>query len=165
MKTNSIKRVMMMAAAFMLLNVMPAMAQASDKDIIGVWYLESFHFEGEKEHYSKDTNYTNVKVFRANGEYACAQVWKVKDGKITLQAHEYGKYTLKNGIYSEMGRKETPHNWVDKTTFKGQWKNRHDIWKKIPNAPKQMEQYIVDICRSQKPTAEVQKMLQNNLFK
>ncbi len=163
---KAIKRVMMMVAALIAVSTMPAMAQqkVADKEIVGVWYMESFSFEGESNVYNcKDTKYTNVKVYRKDGEYACAILSMNKNGKAQITPHEYGTYSLKNGMYSEMGRSAIPYTWVDKNTSKGKYKNRHDIWKKIENCPKELEQYFIDVCKGV-PTP-IEQLINEKIFK
>ena len=89
-----------------LFNATCAMAQAkvADQEIVGVWIVSSMKFAGESKEHIGD-NYNQVKVYRANGEYACAEIIKEKDGNYRILPHEYGTYYLKNGMYSEMGRK------------------------------------------------------------
>ncbi len=167
MKTNLFKNtVMMLVATFMLLNTAPANAQqkVADKELIGVWYMESCQFEGEKKMESKITGYTNMKVYRPNGEYACVQVIRQKDGKYQFIPHEYGTYTFKDGKYTEMGR-DGIQILVDPTTFKGQWKNRHDVWKKVVNCPKKLENHIVNLCKTNlQPDDEIRQIMSQHVF-
>ncbi len=141
-----------------------AQTKVDDKEIIGVWIMKSFKYEGEnKEHISDD--YNQVKVYRANGEYACAEIAKQKDGKYIILPHEYGTYSLKNGMYSEMGREAIKYNWVDKTTSKGRWKNRVDTWKKVTDFPEALTQHILEKCKASQPSSdEMQKMMKKYIF-
>ena len=144
---------MMLVIAMALMSVLQVSAQnvkVDDKEIIGVWYMESMQFDGEKKIVcGKATGYTQFKFYGADGEYACAELALSKDGKVVVMPHEYGTYSLKNGMYSEMGRPAIKDAivWVNKTTTKGTWKNRHDIWKKIA-LPDKAVKYIVDCCKT-----------------
>lgn len=148
---------------FSMLNATSAMAQAKvdDKEVVGVWIMTSMKWEGENKELISES-YNQVKVYRANGEYACAEIIKQKDGKYRILPHEYGTYYLKNGKYSEMGRKEIDWNWVDKETTKGRWHNRIDAWQKVKDFPKSLEQHIVDKCKA---TAESPKEMQDMMSK
>lgn len=152
---------------FSILNATSALAQAKvdDKEIIGVWIMTSMKWEGEnKENITE--SYNQVKVYRANGEYACAQIVKQANGKYRVLPHEYGTYYLKNGKYSEMGREEITYNWVDKVTSKGRWFNRIDTWKKVVDFPKSLEQHIVDKCKANAESPkEMQDLMKKYIFK
>ena len=116
-----------------------------DKELVGVWLMESMQWEGEKKTVcGKQTGYTQFKYYGADGEYACAEIAMTKDGKCVVMPHEYGTYTFKDGWYSEMGREAIKDAivWVDKTTTKGTWQKRHDIWKKQLNMPEKLRKYI-----------------------
>lgn len=140
-----------------------AQAKVEDKEIIGVWIMTSMKYEGETKEYISDS-YNQVKVFRANGEYACAQVFKQKDGSYVIAPHEYGTYWLKNGMYSEMGRKAIKFTFIDKTTFGGRWMNRIDRWKKV-NMPEKLTQYIVDKCKAtQQEPKDIQELMKKHIF-
>ena len=52
----------------------------------------------------KTTGYTQFKYYGPDGEYACAEIAMTRDGKVVVMPHEYGTYTFRNGVYSEMGR-------------------------------------------------------------
>ena len=90
-----------------------------------------------------------------------------RDGKCVVAPHEYGTYTFKDGWYSEMGREPIKDAivWVDKTTTKGTWKTRHDIWKKQTNMPQKLVKYILDCCRTKEMPADIQQMMKQNIFK
>lgn len=170
MKTTDFKRLVGMLT-LLVLTIASVQAQQkvkiADKELVGVWLMESMQYEGEKK-IECGTSYTQCKVFGANGEYACAEVAKQKDGTYVIFPHEYGTYTLKDGVYSEMGREPYKGNfeWVDKTHFKGQWKNRHDVWKKSLNMPEKLTKFIVDKCKAnQAPGAEMQKLIGQYMFK
>lgn len=153
-----------------LISAMQASAQSvkvDDKELVGVWYMESMQFEGEKKIMcGKATGYTQFKYYGADGEYACAELALTKAGKVVVMPHEYGTYTFKDGWYSEMGREKIKDAivWVDKTTTKGTWKNRHDIWKKI-SLPDATVKYIVNCCKSKETPADIQQVIKQALFK
>ena len=94
--------------------------------------------------------------------YTCAFS---KDGKVVIMPHEYGTYTFKNGVYTEMGRstKDGDMVLVDKTTFKGRWKNRHDVWKKTA-LPDKVVKHIVNCCKSKETPADIQQLIKKNMF-
>ena len=123
-------------------------------------------YEGERKiECGKASNYTQVKVYRANGEYACAEIVRNKDGQCRVLPHEYGTYTFKNGVYTEMGREPSVLVLTDKTHFKGRWMNRHDLWKKAANMPEKLTQYIVDRCKeNQGPGSDIQKLIAQYMF-
>ena len=80
-------------------------ANVTDRDLIGVWTLEWMQFDGEKKMMcGKTTGYSQFKYYGPDGEYACAEIAMTSDGKVVVMPHEYGTYTFKNGVYSEMGR-------------------------------------------------------------
>ena len=164
------KKVMMLIAAT-LMSVMQVNAQSAkvdDKELIGVWLMESMQWEGEKKVVcGKAIGYTQFKYYGADGEYACAQLSMTRDGKCVVAPHEYGTYTFKDGWYSEMGREPIKDAivWVDKTTTKGTWKTRHDIWKKQTNMPQKLVKYILDCCRTKEMPADIQQMMKQNIFK
>lgn len=168
MKKNNVKRTVLCMAMMVvaMMSSLSAMAQAKvdDKEIIGVWIMKSMKFDGEDKELINE-GYNQVKVYRANGEYACAEIIKNKDGKYVIFPHEYGKYSLKNGMYSEMGRKAIKYNWVDKTTSKGRWMNRYDTWVKV-EMPEKLTQHIVDKCKATQPSNdEMQTLMKKHIFK
>ena len=140
--------------AVTLMSVLQVCAQnqkVADKELIGVWMMESLQYDGEKKTMcGKASGYTQFKYYGADGEYACAEIALSKDGKVVLMPHEYGTYTFKNGVYSEMGRpavKPEEMQLIDKTTFKGRWMTRNDVWKKV-TLPQNVVRYMVDACKS-----------------
>ena len=140
-----------------------AQAKVDDKEIIGTWIMTSMKYEGENKEYVSD-NYNQVKVYRANGEYACAEVARMKDGCYLILPHEYGTYSLKNGMYTEMGRKATKFTFINKTTFRGRWMNRIDKWKKV-SMPEKLTQYIVDKCKAScKEPEDIQQLMKKHIF-
>ena len=53
-----------------------------NKDLVGVWIMESFQWEGEKETICDEKyGYTQFKYYGADGEYACAEISKNNKGK------------------------------------------------------------------------------------
>ncbi|MBO4431025.1 MAG: hypothetical protein J5790_06775 [Bacteroidaceae bacterium] len=163
------KRVILVIAVA-LMSVMQASAQnvkIDDKELVGTWYMESMQWEGEKKTMcGKATGYTQFKYYGPDGEYACAELALTKDGKIVVMPHEYGTYTFKDGWYSEMGREKIKDAMVmvDKTTFKGTWQKRHDIWKKVSLSDKAVK-YILDCCKTKETPADVQQIIKQNMFK
>lgn len=140
-----------------------AQAKVDDKEIVGVWVMASMKYEGENKEFIND-KYTQVKVFRANGEYACAQIAQQKNGSYIVLPHEYGTYWLKNGMYSEMGRKAIKFTFIDKTTFGGRWMNRIDKWKKV-KMPEKLTQHIVDKCKAaQQEPDDLQQLMKKYIF-
>ena len=143
-------------------------ARPSEKELVGVWLMESMQWEGEKKTVcGKQTGYTQFKYYGADGEYACAEIAMTKDGKCVVMPHEYGTYTFKDGWYSEMGREAIKDAivWVDKTTTKGTWQKRHDIWKKQLNMPEKLRKYIVDCCKTKNAPDDIQQMIKQTMFK
>lgn len=139
-----------------------AQQRVADKELIGVWLMESMQFEGEEKTIcGKD--YSQIKVYRANGEYACAELVKSKDGKCTVLPHEYGTYTFKNGNYTEMGRSGILL-MDDNNTFHGKWMNRHDVWKKR-DIPEKLVNFIVEKCKvAQNNSPVMQDLMKKYVF-
>ncbi|MDE5561050.1 MAG: hypothetical protein K2J00_04505, partial [Bacteroidaceae bacterium] len=147
MKKNNVKVIAVFVSVmfFALLCSGRAMAQqkVTERDIIGVWIMTSFKYDGEERNYVGDA-YNQVKVYRPDGLYACAEIVRSKDGQYVIYPHEYGTYSFKNGKYIEMGRDATDlMKMVDKTTFKGRWYNRYDEWKKVTDMPEKLTQHIL----------------------
>ncbi|MBQ8467230.1 MAG: hypothetical protein IJ546_05995 [Prevotella sp.] len=164
------KKVMLVMAVALMsaLQVSAQNVKMDDKEIIGVWLMESMQWEGEKKVVcGKETGYIQFKYYGPDGEYACAEIALSKDGKCVVMPHEYGTYSLKDGWYSEMGRKPIKDAivWVDKTTTKGTWMKRHDIWKKQTTMPEKLRKYIVDCCRMKEMPADIQQMIKQTMFK
>ena len=139
----------------------------SDKEIVGVWMMESMQWEGEKKvACGRASGYTQFKYYGADGEYACAEIALTKDGKCVVMPHEYGTYSLKDGWYSEMGRPAIKDaiTWIDKTTTKGTWMKRHDIWKKV-TLPDKVVKYILDCCKTKNTPSDIQQMIKQSMFK
>ena len=144
-------------------------ANVTDRNLIGVWTLEWMQFDGEKKIVcGKETGYSSLKFYGTNGEYANAEIVLTSDGTVVVMPHEYGTYTFKNGVYSEMGRPAVrPSDMVltDKTHFRGRWKNRSDSWVKQPNMPEKVVRYIVDYCKLKDTPADISQSIKQNIFK
>lgn len=163
------KTMIMMAVALMsALHVCAQNTKVADKELIGVWMMESMQWDGEKKTIcGKESGYTQFKYYGADGEYACAEIALSKDGKVVLMPHEYGTYTFKNGKYSEMGRpvvKPEEMQMIDKTTFKGRWMTRNDVWKKV-SLPQNVIRYMVDACKSTNTPTNIQQSIKQVMFK
>lgn len=145
-----------------------AQNKVENKYLVGVWLMESMQWNGE-ETKECGTDYTQIKVFGADGEYACAQVVKLKDGSIQILPHEYGTYTYsKDGVYTEMGRKTdcTAVIVVDKNHFHGWWFKRHDKWRRATDMPKDLVQEVVGRCKAQAAlSADMQEKVKRYMFK
>lgn len=151
-------RIAAMLIAFVSTTVLcaqPRKAKVADRDLIGVWIMQSVQVEGHKKQ-TMGSEYNQIKVYRENGEYACAEV--VRDGdEILILPHEYGTYTMQDGTYTECGRKGTLI-MVDKTHFEGQWFNRHDYWRKVSGLPDALIDYVVDKCRRKTDPKDIQAL-------
>ncbi len=162
------KMMLVMVALLMAATSVSAQnAKVDDKELVGVWMLESMQWEGEnKTLCGKESGYTQFKYYGANGEYACAAMSLSDNGNVVVMPHEYGTYTFKDGWYSECGREKIKDAMVmvDKNTFKGTWKTRHDIWKKISISEKTVK-YIVDCCKLKNTPADVEQAMKQALFK
>ena len=142
-------------------------AKVDDKELIGTWIMESMQWDGEKKTIcGKETGYTSFKYYGADGEYACCEIVLDKEGNVVPLPHEYGTYTFTNGVYSEMGRPATPDGLVmtSKTSFKGRWKTRTEIWKKTEMSV-EVVQYIVNCCKTKNTPADIQQKLKDICFK
>ncbi len=147
-----------MVVLFLFLNMIPLDNNANkgvpDKEIIGVWVLRSVQYEGEDEIVLR-SNYTRVKYYGPDGEYACAEILMPKAGQYKIAPHAYGKYTFKNGDYTEMGQKG---NFVlkDKATAYGKWNKCSENWKKI-SIPDRLLNEIILRCKANRAlTPELQ---------
>ncbi|MBO4451309.1 MAG: hypothetical protein J5770_02715 [Bacteroidaceae bacterium] len=161
------KGMFMMAVVLMSALHVNAQTKVDDKEIVGVWMMESMQFEGEKKIVcGKANGYTQFKFYGTDGEYASAGITLTKDGKIVVMPQEYGKYSLKDGWYMEMGRKPLKDAVIltDKNTYKGTWQNRHDIWKKI-SVPEKVRKYIVDCCKMQETPSDIEQSIKQTMFK
>ena len=158
---------LLMAVALICAMQVGAQTKVDDKEIVGVWIMESMQFEGEKKMVcGKETGYTQFKYYGADGEYACAEIALTKDGSVVVMPHEYGKYTFKEGWYSECGRAAIKDAIIltDKNTYRGTWNNRHDIWKKVTLSDK-LVKYIVESCKTKETPADIQQMIKQSMFK
>ena len=162
------KKILLLALALIgVVQVNAQTAKVDDKEIIGVWLMESMQFEGEKKIVcGKENGYTQFKYYGADGEYACAELVLNKEGKCIVMPHEYGTYSLENGWYVEMGRPAIKDAvvFIDKTTTKGTWKNRHDIWKKRADIPDSVVQYIITCCKMKEAPDDIQQLIKQNIF-
>lgn len=142
-------------------------SKVSEKEIVGTWIMESMQWDGEKIiKCGKSKGYTQFKYYGANGEYACAEIVLTKKNGYVVGPHEYGTYSLKNGWYAEMGRPAIKDAVIllDKTTYKGRWNNRTDIWKKV-TLPDKVTKYIVDCCKMKDTPDDVQQLIKKHMFK
>ena len=158
-----------MTLAALLLCALQANAQTArvaDRELIGAWTLEWMQFDGEKKIMGgKTTGYTQFQYYGPDGEYACAEIVMTRDGVVVVMPHEYGTYTFKNGVYSEMGRPASELKLTDKTHFRGRWKNRTDSWVKHPFMPDRVVRYIVDRCKTKETPSDVQQLIKQSMFK
>lgn len=162
-KNRTVARLaLMLFAMFISSTVMAQKAKTTDKDLIGVWLMVSMKFEGQKEEYL-DGDYGQIKVYRANGEYACAQIARISDTETMILPHEYGTYTYKNGKYTECGRNSIII-MVDKTHFEGPWQNRYDKWRKVTNMPAELVDYIVDKCKRRNDPKNIQSLTEKYIL-
>lgn len=165
---RQIKQTIMTLAALLMcaMQVNAQTARVTDKDIIGAWTLEWLQYDGEKKIVcGKETGYAQFKYYGPDGEYACAEIAMTRDGKVVVMPHEYGTYTFKNGVYSEMGRPASELKMTDKTHFRGRWKNRSDSWVKQSNMPEKVVRYIVDYCKLKQTPADIQQSIKQYIFK
>ena len=161
------KAMLVVAVALMSALQMSAQVKVADKELVGTWIMESMQWEGEKKTIcGKESGYTQFKFYGANGEYACAEIALTKDGKVVVMPHEYGTYTFKDGWYSEMGREKIKDAivWIDKTTTKGTWMKRHDIWKKT-DLPDETVKYILERCKILEIPQNVEQQIKSTCFK
>lgn len=161
------KVLLVMAVALMsAVQVSAQTTKVADKELVGVWMMESMQYEGEKKTMcGKTTGYTQFKYYGADGEYACAALALTKDGQVVVMPHEYGTYTFKDGWYSEMGREKIKDAMIlmDANTFKGRWKNRHDIWKKI-SLPDKVVKHLLNCCKFKEAPADIQQLIKQKMF-
>jgi len=165
---RQIKQTIMTLAALLMcaMQVNAQTARVTDKDIIGVWTLEWLQYDGEKKiECGKTTGYTQFKYYGPDGEYACAEIVMTRDGVVVVMPHEYGTYTFKNGVYSEMGRPASELVLTDKTHFRGRWKTRNDLWVKHPQMPDKVVRYIVERCKLKETPSDVQQLIKQSMFK
>lgn len=125
-----------------------------DKEIIGVWVLRSVKYEGEDE-IALRSNYTRVKYYGPDGEYACAEILMPKAGQYRINPHAYGQYTFKNGDYTEMGQRGT-FVLKDNVTAYGKWNKCNENWKKISIPDRLLKEIILWCKANRKLTPELQ---------
>ncbi len=163
------KAMLVMAVALMsALQVSAQNVRIDDKELIGSWVLEWMQWDGEKKTIcGKETGYTQFKYYGPDGEYACAEIAMTKDGECVVIPHEYGTYSFKNGVYSEMGRPSSPDGLImtSKTQFKGRWTTLNAVWNKQTSMPEKLRKYIVDCCRMKETPADIQQMIKQTMFK
>ena len=165
---KQIKQITLTLAALLLcaLQANAQTARVADRELIGAWTLEWMQYDGEKKIMGgKTTGYTQFKYYGPDGEYACAEIVLTRKGTVVVMPHEYGTYTFKNGVYSEMGRPASTLTLTDKTHFRGRWKNRSDSWVKQPNMSEKVVRYIVDYCKLKDTPADIQQSIKQNIFK
>ena len=165
---RQIKQTIMTLTALLMcaMQVNAQTARVTDKDIIGAWTLEWLQYDGEKKIMGgKTTGYSQFKYYGPDGEYACAEIAMTRDGKVVVMPHEYGTYTFKNGVYSEMGRPASTLTLTDKTHFRGRWKNRSDSWVKQPQMPEKVVRYIVERCKTKETPSDVQQLIKQSMFR
>lgn len=160
MRKNIMKKVaLLLLIASMALPT--AAKTVSDDYLVGVWVMESMQFPGESKVICGKT-YSQVKIYGVDGEYACAEIVKDKKGIVKVLPHEYGKYSYKSGKYVEMGRTTDAKALVpmSDTKFSGHWFKRQDIWVKVTNMPKELKDYIVNVCKANStPSQSIQDMM------
>ena len=134
--------------------------------LVGVWVMESMQYEGEnKIRCGKETGYSQIKYYGADGEYACAEL-AADNGHYDVMPHEYGTYTYKDGVYTEMGRKPSSLSLSkDGKHFYGQWYNRHDAWVRRTDIPRDLIDYIIFRCKAnQRPAPKIQEKIKQSFF-
>lgn len=145
---------------------------SDNPNLYGTWLLKSMQYEGEDKIECGKNGYTQIKYYGKDGEYACVEFRTINGKGIFIHSspHEYGKpgFKLKDGMYSEMGRKPIKDAivWVDESTTKGTWRNRHDIWKKV-ELPQALLDHILATCRvtKQAQSKEIQDMIKKHIMK
>ena len=165
---RQIKQITLTLAALLLcaLQANAQTARVADRELIGAWTLEWLQYDGEKKIMGgKPTGYTQFKYYGPDGEYACAEIVLTRKGTVVVMPHEYGTYTFKNGVYSEMGRPASELKLTDKTHFRGRWKTRNDLWVKHPQMPDKVVRYIVDRCKMKETPTEVQQLIKQSMFR
>ena len=165
---RQIKQITLTLAALLLcaLQANAQTARVADRELIGAWTLEWMQYDGEKKIVcGKTSGYTQFKYYGPDGEYANAEIVLTRDGVVVVMPHEYGTYTFKNGVYSEMGRPASELVLTDKTHFRGRWKTRNDLWVKHPSMPDKVVRYIVDCCKMKETPTDVQQLIKQSMFK
>ena len=158
---------MTLAALFLCATQVNAQtARVADRELIGAWTMEWMQWDGEKKIVcGKTSGYTQFKYYGPDGEYANAEIVLTRDGVVVVMPHEYGTYTFKNGVYSEMGRPASEQVMIDKTHFRGRWKTRTDMYVKHPSMPDKVIRYIVERCKKKQTPSDVQQLIKQSMFK
>ena len=100
----------MMIFALVLISAVQVSAQnvkVDDKELVGVWYLESMQWEGEKKTVcGKASGYTQFKFYGADGEYACAELALTKEGNVVVmpEAEDTGGLDARQGRQRSMAQ-------------------------------------------------------------
>lgn len=144
------------------------------KALEGVWYLASIDNEElASVTFGKSLYYRRIKVFNPFGEYACAEITNIiSESTFSILPHEYGKWTYRDGIYTEMGR-EGNLKMIDNNTFTFEWAGTEEVWKKMASIPKKLTNYIVNMCKTEsnaekdggKDSKKMQKYISKYIFK
>ena len=165
---RQIKQITLTLAALLLcaLQANAQTARVADRELIGAWTMEWMQWDGEKKIVcGKTSGYTQFKYYGPDGEYANAEIVLTRDGVVVVMPHEYGTYTFKNGVYSEMGRPASEQVMIDKTHFRGRWKTRTDMYVKHPSMPDKVIRYIVERCKTKQTPSDVQQLIKQSMFK
>lgn len=134
----------------------------ADKDIVGAWILKLVAFDNEGR-VAPGPEIVRIKIYRSNGEYACAEIVKNKNGETRIAPHEYGTYSYKNREYYEMGRKGSL-TFINHDTFNNRWKTSSETWTRLKNPPAKLINFLVEKCRTYKIPAGINQMIIKNLF-
>ena len=96
----------------------------------------------------------------------CAQKAKIADKEIVGSwIMESMQWEGEKKIMCGKNKIKDAMAWIDKTTIRGTWQKRHDIWKKQVNMPEKLRKYIVDCCRMKDTPSDIQQMIKNTMFK
>ena len=162
--------ILLMAVALMSAMQVNAQEKVSEKELVGAWMMDSMLYDnGNIIVWGLKRGYRQFKYYGPDGEYAAAGVSIKMEGRVltglTITPQEYGKYTFKDGWYSEMGRKATNDGikLIDKNTFKGRYQNHLDVWKRA-HLSKKTVKYIVDCCKKKDIPTNVEKDILKEMF-
>ena len=162
--------ILLMAIALMSAMQVNAQEKVSEKELVGAWMMDSMLFDnGRTIAFGLKRGYRQFKYYGSDGEYAAAGVSIKMEGRVltglTITPQEYGKYTFKDGWYSEMGRKATNDGikLIDKNTFKGRWQDHYDIWKRANLSDKAVK-YIVDCCKKKDIPTNIEEDILKEMF-
>lgn len=136
--------------------------RAADKDIVGVWMLKMVTIDNEGK-VMLGPAIVRLKIYRSGGEYACAEIVRSNNGDLRIAPHEYGTYSYKGGVYTEMGRKGSL-TFTNHDTFINRWKTTTETWTRLKNPPAKMINHIVEACRVQEIPHDIKQMINKNLF-